>query len=465
MGTQLKGRGKLDLLEWNRLKGLWGEKSVGAQGSSLRSRALTAGVWTAGGFAAQKLFQLGSNLLLTRLLFPEAFGLMALAHVILIGLAMFSDVGIKPAIIQNDRGEDQAFLNTAWSIQVLRGFILWAVAAILAYPVSILYGQSELFPLVIVLGAASAISGFASTSLAIGERRLSVRGITLIQLSGQVAALVLTAALAWELRSVWALAYGALIGAAVTTVLSYAILPTHRHRFVLERDAFQTLFQFGRWIFLGTLVTFLGGQGLRAIQGVYLSSAELGIVAIAQTLAWMPGDLATQLMSVVGFPSLAEVRKRGHAELVRVLASMRSKVLGMALPVFVALSLASGPIINILYDPRYEAAGDYLAIISFTGAVSVISIGYQNALMAMGNTRLHFDVLTFAMIARVAGLITGFQIGGVTGMLIGIGCGSICAYLFVAFHAKRLGLLNISLDAACFAVITAGAFISWTIYA
>lgn len=447
------------------MKVLQGEDNVVAQRPSLRTRAISAGAWTAGGFGAQKLVQLGSNLLLTRLLFPEAFGLMALAHVILIGLAMFSDVGIKPAIIQNDRGEDEAFLNTAWSIQVLRGFVLWAAATILAYPVSIIYGQPELFSLIVVLGATSAISGFASTSLATGERRLSVSRITLIQLSGQVAALVLTAVIAWQLRSVWALAYGALIGATVTTVLSYVILPTHVHRFVLEREAFQTLFQFGRWIFLATLVTFLGGQGLRAIQGVFLSPEELGIVAIAQTLAWMPGDLATQLMSVVGFPALAERRKRGHVEMVRVLASMRSKVLGLAIPVFVALSLASGPIISMLYDPRYEAAGDYLAIISFTGAISVISIGYQNALMAMGNTRLHFGVLTIAMVARVLGLITGFHIGGVTGMLIGIGCGSVFSYLFVAFHAKRLGILNISLDGSCFAAITVGAFISWTIYA
>ena len=68
---------------------------------------------------------LASNLILTRLLFPEAFGLMALGSVVLVGLQMFSDAGIGPSIAQSPRGDDPEFLDTAWTAQVLRGVILW----------------------------------------------------------------------------------------------------------------------------------------------------------------------------------------------------------------------------------------------------------------------------------------------------------------------------------------------------
>ena len=61
------------------------------------------------------------------LLFPEAFGIMALVSVVLVGLAMFSDVGIGPAISQHKRGDDAAFLDTAWTINVVRGAALWGV--------------------------------------------------------------------------------------------------------------------------------------------------------------------------------------------------------------------------------------------------------------------------------------------------------------------------------------------------
>src|SRR5712675_1262901 len=107
--------------------------------SSLRSRALAGSAWTTFGFGGQKLIQLVSNLVLTRLLFPEAFGLMALANVILLGLGMFSDLGIKPSIVQHEQGDSEKFLNTAWTIQILRGLSVWLAACVLAYPASLIY--------------------------------------------------------------------------------------------------------------------------------------------------------------------------------------------------------------------------------------------------------------------------------------------------------------------------------------
>ena len=55
---------------------------------------------------------------------PEAFGIMALVNVLIQGLTMFSDVGIEPAIVQHRRGDEPRFYNTAWTVQILRGFVL-----------------------------------------------------------------------------------------------------------------------------------------------------------------------------------------------------------------------------------------------------------------------------------------------------------------------------------------------------
>src|SRR5204863_421086 len=81
-------------------------------------------LWSATEYLAGFILRLGSNLILARLLVPEMFGLMALVNTFMMGLQMFSDVGIGPSIIQNRRGDDPAFLNTAWTIQVMRGMAL-----------------------------------------------------------------------------------------------------------------------------------------------------------------------------------------------------------------------------------------------------------------------------------------------------------------------------------------------------
>ena len=100
------------------------------RGSSLTARALRSALFTLGGFGSAQLIRLASNLILTRLLFPEAFGMMALTMVFLQGLQMFSDVGVAPAIQQSKRGDDADFLDTAWTIQVVRGLCLWLAACV-----------------------------------------------------------------------------------------------------------------------------------------------------------------------------------------------------------------------------------------------------------------------------------------------------------------------------------------------
>src|SRR4051812_39078328 len=88
---------------------------------TLRTRIFNAGGWTIGGLALGHLIRLGTNLLMTRLLVPEAFGIMAIAALIMYGLALFSDLGLRQNIVQSARGNDVAFLNTAWMVQIMRG--------------------------------------------------------------------------------------------------------------------------------------------------------------------------------------------------------------------------------------------------------------------------------------------------------------------------------------------------------
>jgi O-antigen/teichoic acid export membrane protein len=92
---------------------------------SLKGRVLSAGVWSLVGFGLNYAIRLGSSLVMTRLLVPQMFGVMAIAQMVLMGLAMFSDVGLTQNIIQSRRGADPIFLNTAWSVQILRGLLLW----------------------------------------------------------------------------------------------------------------------------------------------------------------------------------------------------------------------------------------------------------------------------------------------------------------------------------------------------
>src|SRR2546421_7848298 len=93
--------------------------------SSLKALVIKGSAWTIAGHGAGELIRLAKSLVLTRLLFPEAFGMMSLVGVVMYGLQMLSDVGLVQAIIRDKRGDDPDFLNTAWTMQVIRGAVLW----------------------------------------------------------------------------------------------------------------------------------------------------------------------------------------------------------------------------------------------------------------------------------------------------------------------------------------------------
>ena len=116
---------------------------------------------------------------MTRLLVPERgaagpalFGVMTLVNVFIQGLQMFSDVGIGPSIIQSPRGDDEDFYNTAWTVQICRGWGLWLALTALAWPVGLFYENADLSWLLVVAGAGETIRAFNSTAVFTLSRRL-----------------------------------------------------------------------------------------------------------------------------------------------------------------------------------------------------------------------------------------------------------------------------------------------------
>lgn len=80
------------------------------------------------GLGLSHAMRFGSNLIMTRLLAPEMFGIVAIATIVMVGLTMFSDMGLRQNIVQSKNGESAVFLNTVWSVQILQGVLIWVLA-------------------------------------------------------------------------------------------------------------------------------------------------------------------------------------------------------------------------------------------------------------------------------------------------------------------------------------------------
>ncbi len=131
-------------------------------------------IYLIGAFGLMQVLRFGANIMFARLLRPEAFGILALVNVLIQGLQMLSDAGVWFCVVQSPRGEDPQFLQTAWTVQVVRGFYLWIASCLIAWPAAWFYQEWQLLYFVPIVGASAAISGFNSVSIYLQNRKLAL---------------------------------------------------------------------------------------------------------------------------------------------------------------------------------------------------------------------------------------------------------------------------------------------------
>lgn len=432
------------------------------RGTSLFARALRGSAWVIFGFGAAQVIRLASNLILTRILFPEAFGLMALVTVFTVGLTMFSDVGIGPSIARSPRGDDPDYLNTAWTIQVFRGLGLWIVAIVLAWPVAIFYGEPQLALLLPIAGSALFIGGFDPTRIETANRHLLMGRITVLELGSQVVGVVAMTLLALWLQSVMALVIGNLISVAVRLVAANLYLPGERNRFRWEREAARDLITYGKWIFLSTVFGFFSLQGDRAILGKYFSLAMLGIYNIGYFLASFPMLLGHNITGRLLIPIYREKPPGASAENFAKLRRMRFALTTGLMALVLLMAFVGQPLIDFLYDARYRDAGAIVVLLACFQIPVIIGMSYDQAALAAGDSR-GFFVLSVAKASLKMGLLlVGASGWGLIGALFGLILASLLTYPVNIWLAVRSRAWD-PLHDAVFAVIggAGGALAVW----
>lgn len=411
----------------------------GMTGQGLGARVLRSSLLTVGGFGFSQMVRLASNLILTRLLFPEAFGLMALVMVFLMGLHQFSDVGVVPAVMQSKRGDDPEFLNTGWTMQVLRGFGLWAVACALAWPMAQFYDQPELAAMLPVAALTLAIDGFRPTSMITANRHLMLGRVTVLDMATQLSGVVVAILLAWWWQSVWALVVSALVGSVMQVILNTVFLPGPRNRFHWEREAVSELMLFGKWVFLATIAGFFYNQADKILMGKHLALEVFGVYNIGFFWASFPMMLGYMVTQKILIPIYREAPPKESAANFAKLRKMRVVVTAMLMGFVGVFALLGDWLVSLLYDDRYIAAGAVAVVLACAQMPALIVMTYDQAALAAGDSKRFFVLALARALLLWAGLLLGLEAAGLLGALVGMGCAYLAAYPVVVWLARRMG--------------------------
>lgn len=438
---------------------------------SLRSRALNAGGWVVTGQVVGAAVRLGGNLILTRLLVPEAFGLMAIVYVMMTGFLLFSDIGLGPNVTQSKRGEDPDFLNTVWAVQIARGTLVWLAAIALSICLYVA-GQFQLLPdgsvyahpllpwVVAIYSATQFISGFYPTRLLTAGRRFSLGRVTQIEIGQQLIGLV--AMLIWASFSptIWALVGGTLITSVARLGLYRLFLPGKGNRWHWDADALREIIGFGKWVFISSIVGFLVMSGDRLLLGGMVDARQFGIYSIAFLIVSFPQITAGQLIGRVAFPALAEVVRK-HPEGLRDMYYKFRLYFDLALLFISGFFVTFGAVlVQLLYDTRYEGAGPVIQIL----ALSLITTRYllaDRCYMALGKPNLLTPLNLLRLLSLYVLVPVAFWLYGFKGALLAIALNE-CFCLPLVFYLKiREGLFDLKKELRVLPMFFVGATVGY----
>ncbi|MXO60718.1 oligosaccharide flippase family protein [Altererythrobacter salegens] len=344
---------------------------------------LNAAAWVATHYVLEQVLRLGTSVALAWLLAPHLLGTMLLINTLRTGGELLSDVGIGQGIVRNGKGAEPRYLNTAWTIQIGRGFLLYSATLAATIPLANVYGNPELKSLLPIAGLVFVISGFASPARFLLQKRMQLRKLSLFGMGTALASSAVNVGLAFYSPTIWALVAGLLISTAISTLGSYFLINWRMQVLSFDREAAREIVGFGKWIFLSSLVYFAAMNFDRLYLAGAVPLAVLGVYGVARTITDSITRLFQRLSSMIIFPKISGLQLDAAATRNLLLPIRRLTVCIIAMALACAVVLADR-FVALTYDDRYQAAQIYLPILLVGTWFSVLAAIGDAVMMGIG---------------------------------------------------------------------------------
>jgi O-antigen/teichoic acid export membrane protein len=409
---------------------------------ALEKKALRASVWSILEYGSGMGLRVVSSLVLTRLLAPVYFGEMTLVTTLIVGINLLSDFGLAPSVIQSPQGDEPLFLNTAWTIQVLRGVALWFVAILISWPMSKFYHDPQLKLLLPVLALSTLISSFNSTNLLSLSRHMGVRRLFAIDGSTAIVSLIVTIIWAYFWPSVWSIVAGQIVSTIFRLILSHipALAPGIRNSFCWDKKSLNNIVHFGKWILIGTAFFFFASQADRLILGRLISLTLLGVYGLAYQLSDIPRQIILALSSRVAYPFISKMIHMTMDEFRAKFLHYRFYILLVGAALLTLMVVWGNLIILFLYDRRYHDASWMIPILALGLWHTLLYQTTAPVLFSLGKPRYNAFGNAGYCLAMLICLPLAYHFWGMTGAVIAIAAGDFPLYLVVQTGATREGV-------------------------
>lgn len=400
--------------------------------SVARGAVLVVGMrWT------DRLIGIVSTLILARLLIPDDFGIVAMASLVVVLIDTLLDLGVNVALVQNREASRDDF-DTAWTLRLLQSALAALLIACFGAPLAAEYfNDPRVTDVLRVMAVAVLLGGFENIGIVTFQKNMEFGRDFRFFFLRRVAGFIVTIALAFWLRSYWAMVLGALAGRIVGVGLSYAL---HEFRPSFSLVKLSSLWSFSQWILLRNLGNYGAQQTDKLLVGRRNDASTLGAYSLADEISAMPTGEVLMPLGRVLFPAFVRVLDRPE-ELRRAFCLALGVQTLIALPFGVGLALVAPIAVPLLLGDQWLIAVPFVQLLALVNVATALSHSSGYLLLALGKVRLQALLSwgQFALLLVVTLLI--FPAGGaenIAGIRLVISIAAMIALLILTLNAVRM---------------------------
>lgn len=357
---------------------------------SLNGKVVKATKWSAITEIVSKLVAPITNMVLARLLTPEAFGVVTTITMVITFAELFTDAGFQKYLIQHkfldERDKDESTCVAFWSNLGL-SLLIWGIISIFSDPLAALVGNPGLGIVLIIACAGIPLAAFSSIQMALYKRNLDFKTLFKVRMVGILIPLVVTIPLAFYLRSFWALVIGTL-SREIANAFLLTWYSDWKPKLFYSFKKLKEMFSFTMWSMIEQVTIWLTNYVDVFIVGTMLSQYYLGLYKTASTLVGQIMGLVTVTTTPILFSSLSRLQD-DEVEFQRLFFRFQKIVGLIVVPLGVGIFLFDDFVTEILLGSQWVESAGFVGLWSLTSSLTIVLSYYSSEIYrAKGRPKL-----------------------------------------------------------------------------
>ena len=402
--------------------------------NDIKQKATSGMFWTAVQKYSIMAINLISGIILARLLEPEDYGIIGMLAIFMSIASISIDAGFGSALIQKKQ-PTQTDYSTIFYFNLGMSGVMYLILFVCAPAIAKFYHMPILCDVLRVQGVVLFINALNIIQANQLKKQLNFKSIAMAAIIASLVGLAITVYMAYNHYGVWSLVAQNITLAGVPTVM-YWTITKWRPSVVFSWQSIKSLFGFGGYMFLTSILNAITGQLNGLLIGRLYNSATMGYFSKASSTESMASTSISGVVSSVAYPVYA-IKQDDKNELINIIKRLTSTISFFTTPLMILLCLIAEPLFVLLYSEKWLPCVPYFQLLCLGGIAVCLHGVNNNVIAAVGKSNVMFKWTVIKRCVELCLIIAGIMLGGIKGLLIAMVINNWFIYMVNAMNVSK----------------------------